>query len=209
MISGILANGSATASCAECLMTRTIYLKFIRRWKQAWHLPLLLGLACVPLHALADTLVGRVVKIADGDTITLLTESKSEQRVRLAGIDAPESHQAFGSKSKSNLSAMVFDQYVTVEYSKHDRYNRIVGKVLAAAPGSSCQFNEKCSRTVDVNLEQVKSGMAWWYRHYADEQPAEDRSRYEAAEFQAKAMRNGLWSDTNPVPPWDFRRKRL
>lgn len=78
-----------------------------------------------------------------------------------------------------------------VEWKKQDRYERIIGKVLMNG--------------VDSNLEQVKSGMAWWYRDYAREQPAEDQSTYEHAELMAKLGRFGLWGDKNPMPLREWR----
>jgi endonuclease YncB( thermonuclease family) len=80
--------------------------------------------------AYADVINGRVVGIADGDTITVLDNTNSPHKVRLAGIDAPEKKQAFGNVSKKTLSDLVFGKQVTVDWSKHDRYGRIVGKAL-------------------------------------------------------------------------------
>jgi endonuclease YncB( thermonuclease family) len=142
--------------------------------------------------ASAETLHGRVVGITDGDRITVLDTSRQQHKIRLAGIDAPESRQAFGTRSRQNLSGLAFGKDVEVEWKKHDRYKRIVGKVLVDGH--------------DVNLEQVRAGMAWWYRQYAKEQTSEDRQLYELAENEAKAARRGLWTDNEPVPPWDFRR---
>lgn len=141
--------------------------------------------------ASAATLEGHVVGVSDGDTITLLDAAKQQHKIRLSGIDAPESHQAFGQKSKANLSAIVFNRQVVAQCSKTDKYRREICKVLVGG--------------VDINLEQVKAGMAWWYRHYANEQPPRDREEYEAAEFNAKIRRLGLWADKNPTPPWDWR----
>ncbi len=149
---------------------------------------LLFFLAC-SVHA--ETLTGRVVGIADGDTITVLDANRQQHKIRLAGIDAPEKAQPFGDRSKQSLSTLVFDKQVVVESNKQDRYGRTVGKVLIN--GS------------DSNLAQVKAGMAWWYRDYAKEQSAVDRRLYEQAEQQAQVQRVGLWADKNPTPPWDFR----
>lgn len=60
---------------------------------------------------------------------------------------------------------------------------------------------------VDANLEQVKAGMAWHYKQYANEQSPRDREDYEIAEFNAKMRRLGLWADKNPIPPWDWRQR--
>lgn len=153
-----------------------------------------LGLAAALINpVLADTISGRVVRVADGDTITILTPAKEQIRVRLAGIDAPEHNQAFGQVSKNYLSDAVAGQEVTIEYQHQDRYGRTIGKVLIGG--------------IDANLRQVQAGLAWWYRQYAKEQSAADRRAYEAAEDEARAARKGLWQDAEPVAPWEFRRR--
>ena len=137
---------------------------------------------------------GRVVGIDDGDTITVVDSSNQNHRIRLAGIDAPEKAQAFGTQSKENLSKAVFNKVVTVAWSKHDRYGRIVGKV-----GLSNR---------DVCLDQVAAGLAWHYKDYEEEQTPEDRLLYAQTEIIAKSSGIGLWNDSNPIPPWEFRRQR-
>jgi endonuclease YncB( thermonuclease family) len=137
---------------------------------------------------------GRVVGVQDGDTITVLDSSDANHKIRLQGIDAPEKGQAFGTRSGQNLSEAVFNKIVTIQWSKHDRYGRILGKVL---------LNSR-----DVCLDQVTAGMAWHYKYYQDEQAPEDRELYAADEIAARAGKIGLWIDPNPVPPWDFRRQR-
>jgi micrococcal nuclease len=139
----------------------------------------------------AETLTGRVVGVADGDTITVLDANRQQHKIRLSGIDAPEKAQPFGARSKQSLSDLVFDKQVAVEWNKQDRYGRTVGKVLVNG--------------IDANLAQVKAGLAWWYRDYAKEQSAADRRLYEQTEQQALVQRLGLWVDKNPTPPWDFR----
>jgi endonuclease YncB( thermonuclease family) len=137
--------------------------------------------------------MGRVVRIADGDTLTLLDSSNSQHRIRLEGIDAPESHQAFGTQSKRSLSDMVFGKDVTVVYQKTDQYGRLVGKIVIDG--------------MDVNLAQVKSGMAWHYKEYEREQSVKDRDLYAKAEDEARADRRGLWQDADPVEPSAFRKE--
>jgi endonuclease YncB( thermonuclease family) len=137
--------------------------------------------------------MGRVVRIADGDTLTLLDSSNTQHRIRLEGIDAPESHQAFGTQSKRSLSDMVFGKDVTVVYQKTDQYGRLVGKILIDG--------------MDVNLAQVKSGMAWHYKEYEREQSVKDRDLYAKAEDEARAHRRGLWQDADPVEPSAFRKE--
>jgi endonuclease YncB( thermonuclease family) len=148
---------------------------------------------CLVLQVQADTLLGRVVSVADGDTITILDDTHTQHKMRLTGIDAPEQRQGFGNASKERLAEQVAGQSVAVEWAKVDRYGRKVGKVLLAG--------------LDCNLEQVKRGMAWHYKQYEREQSPADRQSYAAAEAEARAAKLGLWRDAEPMPPWEFRRK--
>jgi endonuclease YncB( thermonuclease family) len=110
----------------------------------------IIGLAIYALCAClaqAEILRGKVVKIADGDTLTVLDKSNRQHKVRLIGIDAPERKQPFGTVSRQNLADLVFGKEVAVEWHKQDRYQRVLGKVLLDGQ--------------DVNLKQVKAGLAW------------------------------------------------
>jgi len=162
--------------------------------------PLFLLISISSSHSAASVLEGAVVKIADGDTITVLDSNKEQHRVRISGIDAPEKSQLFGKASRKRLGELVARKEVRVEFNKYDRYGRIVGKVLVTP--LDCPT---CGKMLDVGLVQVMSGMAWWYRKYANEQSPEDQGRYEFAEQEAKARRAGLWLDKYPQPPWEFR----
>ena len=126
--------------------------------------------------------------------MTVLDASNTQFKIRLMGIDAPEKKQAFGSKSKESLSALVFNKQVTVEYHKKDKYGRTVGKITLDG--------------VNANLEQVKAGMAWHYKKYQKEQSVEDRRLYVLAEEQARAGKRGLWVDAEQTPPWVWRKQQ-
>jgi endonuclease YncB( thermonuclease family) len=141
----------------------------------------------------SQTLNGRVVSVVDGDTVTVLDANDTQHRIRLEGIDAPESHQAFGEQSRQSLAGMISGKEVTVNYQKTDQYGRLVGKIL---------FDGR-----DINLEQVKAGMAWHYKFYENEQTPEDRELYAKAEETARSARRGLWQDPNPVEPYQFRKE--
>ncbi len=143
--------------------------------------------------AAADTLSGRVVGVSDGDTVTILDASKRTHKVRLLGIDSPEKKQPFGERAKQSLSDLVFNKQVTVEGSKQDRYGRDLGKIVLDGQ--------------DINLEQIRRGMAWHYKQYARDQSPQDRLAYAEAENAARQQRAGLWQDNHPVPPWSFRRE--
>jgi len=138
------------------------------------------------------TLTGRIVSVADGDTVTLLDSHKRQHRIRLAGIDAPERSQAFGTRSRQALGALAHNRQARAQCDKKDRYGRFVCTVWVDA--------------TNVNLSQLHAGMAWHYRAYAKEQPRDERLAYESAEAQAQAARIGLWQDSAPTPPWDFRK---
>ena len=149
----------------------------------------------------AETLMGRVVGVADGDSVTVLDGKLEQHKIRLQGIDAPEKAQPFGQRSEENLSRLVFNKDVRVEWSKRDRYDRIIGKVWVQPV--TCPT---CAMTLDVGHAQITVGLAWWYRKYAGEQSAADRGAYEFSEQEARAKGVGLWSHPDPVPPWEWRR---
>lgn len=130
----------------------------------------------------------RVIEVYDGDTITVLSlDEKTKYRVRLFGIDAPESEQEFGDESRLALHHKVYGQQVSLAVEDNDIYQRAVAKVY-------------CDN-VYINLAMVNEGYAWYYRDYA---PRE--LDLPLAEEQARSRRLGLWSARNPEPPWEFRK---
>jgi endonuclease YncB( thermonuclease family) len=128
---------------------------------------------------------GKVVSIADGDTLTVL-EGREQFKIRLEGIDAPEGHQSYGNKSKEALAQKVLQRTARIEWREHDRYGRTVGQVFVDSKW--------------VNREMVKDGWAWHYREYSKSEVLAD------AESDARTARVGLWVDKDPIPPWEFRR---
>ena len=156
-------------------------------------LTLLLAALCLPCDAQATartprvTLTGKVVGVTDGDTLTLL-EGKTQYKIRLAEIDAPESRQPFGSRAKQALSDKVFGKTVRVQSARQDRYGRTLGTV------------EVDGR--NVNLELVREGMAWHYKHFSKSKT------FAAAEQEARKAKAGLWADQDPVPPWEWRKQK-
>lgn len=130
---------------------------------------------------------GKVVSIADGDTITVLLD-KTPHKIRLAGIDAPESSQAFGTKAKTILGDKVIGKEVKIEWKERDKYKRIIGEVYLGDRR--------------VCLEMVAEGYAWHYKRFSND------ADLAKAEQQAKQARRGLWADPSPVPPWEYRVKK-
>ena len=151
----------------------------------------LFSAASLAIHA--EVLVGKVVSITDGDTITVLAKDNSEHKVRLMGIDAPEKTQDFGDESKKALSNYIYQREVTVEYKKQDRYKRKVGKVILDKQ--------------DICLQMIKDGLAWHYKDYEKEQSKTDRDLYRQAELKARESQIGLWQSSNPIAPSSFRGK--
>ena len=144
--------------------------------------------------ASAATLTGRIVSISDGDTVTLLDANLQQHKIRLSGIDAPEKRQPFGNRSRLHLGTLVFGKHVTADCPKTDRYKRALCTIEVNG--------------VDANLAQIKAGLAWHYKAYERDQRPADRARYRLAERQAREERQGLWTDRDPLPPWEFRKAK-
>lgn len=142
---------------------------------------------------LGESLSGLVVSVHDGDTLTLLTANNQQHKIRLLGIDAPELRQDFGRAAKAALGALVFGKEVIVIATKRDRYGRILGMVLLGA--------------VNINLELVRGGWAWFFRRYARDVDETARAQLERLEDEARAGRRGLWGAPS-IPPWEFRTRR-
>ncbi len=136
--------------------------------------------------------VARCVAITDGDTLKVLYvegESKTEIKIRLFGIDAPEKSQAFGTQSKKALSDLAFGKDLTVTSTGRDRYGRLLAWL---AVGST-----------PINAEMVRAGFAWHYRKYAPKE-----TELADLETDARNNRRGLWIDAAPVAPWNYRKKK-
>jgi endonuclease YncB( thermonuclease family) len=143
---------------------------------------LLAVLAFTPGAAVAD-FTGRVVKVSDGDTLTVLV-NKIQIRVRLESIDAPERGQAFSKRSQQSLAKMCAAKLTSVVRTGKDRYGRTLGWVTCAG--------------VEANSEQVRRGMAWVFARYV----AASSPLYEL-EAYARLRQIGLWADAQPVAPWE------
>ena len=142
---------------------------------------LLLALTC--LFA-ADSLTGKVVKVTDGDTITVLVENQ-QVKIRLNEIDAPEHDQEFGQKSKEALADLVFEKEVRIVTHGEDRYGRTIGDVFVGQ--------------INVNEKLVEDGWAWNFIKYSKSK------RLAELEIEARASKKGLWAGKSPVAPWDYR----
>ena len=146
-------------------------------------------------HHQAETIMGRVVRVSDGDTLVLLTEEKEEIKVRMNFIDTPETAQAYGQKAKVALADLVQGQVVRLDSQEVDRYGRVLGTIW---------LNDQ-----SINYQMVADGYAWHYVQYAKKgQSSAEFSRYAEAELNARLAKKGLWADKNPQAPWLFRQEK-
>ena len=127
----------------------------------------------------------KVIKISDGDTITILTQQRKQVKVRLYGIDAPEKKQPYGQKSRQFLASLIAGQIVEVEPKGKDRYKRTLGIIYYKGQ--------------DINAQMVLNGYAWAYVKYS--------RMYVDHERLAREKKRGLWQSSNPTPPWVWRRR--
>ncbi len=136
-------------------------------------------------------ITGKVIKITDGDTVTVMTTDHSKYKIRLSGIDAPERKQPFGKKSKQMLSRFIGKKMITAKCTGKDRYKRHICTIYLNGN--------------DINAEMVANGGAWVYRkHYKG-------SYYYTLENQAKVKKLGLWrtSEAQAIPPWQWRHRKV
>jgi endonuclease YncB( thermonuclease family) len=145
----------------------------------------------------SQQLHGKVVRIVDGDTIVVEAE-EARYWVRLAAIDSPEKKQPWGESSTRSLRRLLASREVLADWYTKDRWGRLIGYVKVAPP--DCP---ECDLTLDAGLYQLTVGMAWHFTRYAKEQSPEVRGQYAFAEYEARAKKVGLWSDSEPMSPWE------
>jgi micrococcal nuclease len=138
------------------------------------------------LNIIDKEIHGKVIKIADGDTFTMIFDNDFDVRVRLNGIDCPEKNQPFSKRAKQLLSDFIFGKMVVVQYKEKDRYGRVIGDVFVDG--------------LNINYEMVKLGLAWHFKRYSDD------DKLDSLEKDARYKGIGIWSDKNPIPPWEWRK---
>ena len=152
----------------------------------------LFSLSAVPAQS-AGQFTGSVISVSDGDTISVLESGKQQVKIRLYGIDCPESGQAFGMRAKQATSDAVFGKQVVVQPIDTDHYGRTVA--IVGIPGGK-----------SLNERLVRDGLAWVYsQHCTREDICEPLRKLEKA---ARISKRGLWSDKAPVPPWEWKKLR-
>lgn len=131
----------------------------------------------------------KVIGVKDGDTFVVLMGGK-EQTIRLAHVDCPEKKQPFGNKAKQFVSELCFGKYVTlIHNNKYDKYKRIIAEVIL-------------ENGTNLNKELIKNGLAWHFKKYSS------NIEYAELEIKARNQKIGIWSEANPIAPWEWRQQK-
>lgn len=138
--------------------------------------------------SIPDTLTGTIVSVSDGDSFKIRLADGSLQRIRLAFVDCPERGQDFYQKARQFSNQLIYNKEVSIRITDTDRYGRWVVWLYI--------------QDATLNEELLKSGLAWHYIHFSDSE------NLQRLEDQARKGKIGIWSYPNPVPPWEFRRKK-
>lgn len=152
-------------------------------------LVVLASLLFVSQEATAASLFGKVIEVNDGDTITIFNLNRPV-KVRLLAVDAPESNQPFGDVAKEHLRRLVFDKFVSVEYTGLGEKSSLIGKVLFEG--------------MDVGAQMIRDGAAWFDPNKKDQLSESDCEIYLLSEQAARGEKRGLWQDEGPIPPWEY-----
>ena len=147
----------------------------------------IVGCKNVEVNEPVAAVVGKVVKVVDGDTLHVYTNKKT-YKIRLSGIDAPERGQAYGKRAKEHLEFLVAGKKVIAIVESKDRYGRYVASVKV--------------QNKDVCAEMLTAGYAWHYKQY------DNNKYYDELQREAKKAKRGLWLDKKPQAPWEYRKEQ-
>ena len=145
------------------------------------------GCKNVEVNEPVAAVVGKVVKVVDGDTLHVYNNKKT-YKIRLSGIDAPERGQAYGKRAKEHLEFLVAGKQVIAIVESKDRYGRYVASVKV--------------QSKDVCAEMLAAGYAWHYKQY------DNNKYYDELQREAKKAKRGLWLDKKPQAPWEYRKEQ-
>jgi micrococcal nuclease len=135
-----------------------------------------------------EVLIGKVVAVVDAETVAVLVGTE-QHRIRVYGIDCPERGQPFGARARQLIGELAFYKTVQVELRDRDRYGRTLGRV-------------RLPDGKDLGAEMIRAGVAWSY-----EGSGPGGQAYSRMQSEARKAKRGLWSDPNPMPPWEWRAK--
>lgn len=142
-------------------------------------------LLCISGLAHSEEFTARIIAVLDGDTV-LIKRASGLLKIRLAEIDAPEKAQTFGGTSRHSLSDMVMGKQVKFASQTMDQYGRMVAHLNVDG--------------LDVNAEQIRRGMAWEYSNF------HSNKALIALQNEARQAPRGLWAQSDPTPPWEWRK---
>lgn len=140
----------------------------------------------ISLSITSKTLTGKIVRVSDGDTVVLLDSNNKQHRIRLDGIDCPEKGQPYGKVATDFVKDLIAGKYVKVEWTQMDQYNRILGFVYIG--------------DTNVNKELLKAGLAWHYKFFNDDTELANLEKI------AKQKKLNIWSQKNPIEPYQWRK---
>ncbi len=155
---------------------------------------LMMALFQTAVHAAPVLLQGKIVRVTDGDTVTLMDAHHTLHKIRLTGIDAPESKMPYGRQATVFLKALTLGKDVDALAYKQDRYGRTIATLIVDKQ--------------DINLAMIQAGLAWHYKRYATEQPTGEARAYALAEELARTQLLALWHEGIPIAPWEWRANR-
>ncbi len=174
--------------CYDLAVVPFSIIRFLAGQKMNFALRSILSMMLIGGGALCadDTVVGKVTKIIDGDSILVTDEKDVEYEVQLEGIDAPELKQDFGKESTEGLSKLLKDKSVKLTWASKDNFDRLLAQVYVDQ--------------LHINAEMLKNGMAWHFKRY---NKSEALAKLEQ---EARDAKKGLWATNDPKAPWDFRK---
>ena len=143
---------------------------------------------CAGAASAGESYTALVVKVSDGDTITVVNRDSDRVKIRLANIDAPEKKQPYGYEATQALSSLIHSKHVIISPTNTDRYNRTIATVWLG--------------NQNINAAMVKGGMAWVYTRY------NNNPELPVVQLEARSLKAGLWKDTNPMEPWKWRKAK-
>lgn len=136
--------------------------------------------------AAGAALICLIVSVGDGDSLSARCAGQAVQRVRIAAIDAPELHQAYGTQARQHLARLCLHQQAQLVPQGHDKYGRLLAQV-------SCRGH-------DTAQAQVNAGLAWVHPSQVAAHPT-----LAQAARRTRQAKVGLWAQKRPQPPWKYR----
>ncbi|WP_434778694.1 thermonuclease family protein [Neisseria sp. Ec49-e6-T10] len=156
--------------------------------------------------AQAETIQCKVTNVIDSNNIVCKKANNEPVEVKLYQIDAPDLGQAFSQEAKHSLTSHYLNRHIDIETHGIDKYQRTLGTIYTMnmcscyPEGDPMNVSDDCGCKFDRNLSMIQQGHAWFDKSYGE------NPEYQQAQEEAKQAKRGLWADTNPIPPWEWRK---